>query len=182
MSGNRRSWPLGLGAPLPLDPRGFDPPPIPVFVSGLVPTVVAITTHSFSYRDLTRVGLSLHHKVVWRSGHGKLIWSAVNDWQNSRKIVVRRRARCSPLERRRLPWIRAHLLTFENAPNKIEVKDNLGEHRDNRSNGNEDYQRMKRVEPSVFCKLCITTRHSHHAHRMHGNEDAIDADEGYPEM
>src|SRR5882724_10949632 len=95
---------------------------------------------------------------------------------------MRRRARGGPLERSRLPRIRAGLLTLEDTPNKIEVKNNLRQHRDNRGDGNEDYQRVKRVEPPILSELRIATRHSHHSHRVHGNEDAIDADESNPEM
>src|SRR5947207_7851458 len=41
---------------------------------------------------------------------------------------------------------------------------------------------MQRLEELVFSKLCIPAGHPGNSHRMHRNEDAINADEGDPEM
>ena len=41
---------------------------------------------------------------------------------------------------------------------------------------------MQRLQKFVLGKLRETPRHSHHSHRVHRHEDAVDADESYPEM
>src|SRR5688572_23725946 len=41
---------------------------------------------------------------------------------------------------------------------------------------------MQRLQKLVLCKLCKAARHTNHSHCVHGNKDAIDADECYPEV
>src|SRR6266850_2841110 len=180
-SGKGASWPFRLREPLPLGPRGPGPPPSPVFVSGLVPvTVVAITAYSFSL--FTWLRFILHNVVVRRTGHRKFIWSSIYYRQNPCKIVVHWRAGSGPLKRGRLPRVGAGLFTLENAPDQIEVKDELDQHRADRGDRNKYNQRVQRLKEFILGKLRIPSRHAGDSHCVHWNKDAVDTDEGDPKM
>ena len=109
---------------LPFGPGNFPPEPIPLFGSFLVlVTIVAITAR--------HVGpdVCLHHVIVGGSGNGELVWSVINHRQHAGKVIVWRRRRRGPFERRCLPGIVTGFLTFEDAPEYVEVEKDLGKDR-----------------------------------------------------
>src|SRR5947199_10717947 len=80
-------------------------------------------------RRRRRIGL---HNVVARSArHAVLVWSMIHDRRMPAEIVVRWRRGCSPLQRRRLPWIVRSFWPLLHAPEQVEQEHEL------EANGNE---------------------------------------------
>ena len=100
----------------------------------------------------------------------------------TREIVVRRRSRCRPLERRRFPGIVGRLLALEHAPEEIEVEQDLNQHCDYRCHSDEYDQGVRMLQKLVFAKLRVAPRHSQHSHRVKRNKDRVHAEKGNPKM
>src|SRR5205085_11795508 len=114
--------------PFPPSPPGFLPfgpgnPPEPIPLVGtflVLVTIVAITAWHVG-RDI-----SLHHEIARRAWHCKLVWAMVNSRQHAGEVVVWRWCSRGPFEGCCLPWIVGRPLTFEDAPNEVEIEDQLG--------------------------------------------------------
>src|SRR5258708_14936393 len=98
------------------------------------------------------------------------------------KIIVRRRGCRGPFKRRRLPGIVADLLAFEQAPNEIEVENELDRHGNDRRDRYEQNQRMRVIQKAILTEVRVTSRHSQKTHRVERNKDRIDAEESNPKM
>src|SRR6185369_7456178 len=162
---------------LPFGPGRFPPEPIPLVGSFLVlVTIMAITAWHVGPH------ISLHYVIIWRAWNRKFVWAVINRRQHAREVVVRRRRRSGPFERRRFPWIVARLLAFEDAPEHVEVEQYLGQYRDDGCNRDEQYEWMQRLQKLVLAETRIASRHADDSHDVHRHKDRVDADERQPEM
>src|SRR6185369_1373953 len=126
-----------LWKPLPLPDR--DPPPTPAWTVLSVVAVAAIPASMFGNYVLA---VSLHDEVVRRARHREFIRTVIHGRHDARKIVMRRRRRNRPLERRGFPGVVSGRRAFEHAPEEIEIEEDLSHDSNDRRHSHKQHQPM----------------------------------------
>ena len=126
--------------------------------------------------------IGLHHIILGGSRDAVFIWAMVNHRDLAAKVVMRRRRRNGPLQRRGFPRIVGGLFSLEQTPEEIDQKDDLGRGGDDGRDGNENVIGLSARQILKFSSLRISARMAHDPHDVHRHEDRIDPDESQPEV
>src|SRR5260370_37059833 len=98
------------------------------------------------------------------------------------EVVKRRRRRDGPLKRGRLPGVLRRSLPYEQAPKEVEEENQLSATSDERRDGHKRMHGDQVLHEDDFRELRIAPDVTFKSDEVHRHEDAIDPNEGEPEM
>src|ERR1035441_5393554 len=125
----------------------------------------------------------LRNVIVRRARHSEFIRSAIHDLLDASKIVMRRRRRDRPFERRRVPWILfLRFLPRKQAPEEVEQEDELRTYGNKRRNADENMDRLQLLQK--FHRGCVEVapRMCGQPQEVHRHENAVNTDEREPKV
>src|SRR5687767_11827640 len=126
--------------------------------------------------------LSVLGQVIFRNlGRAVLVRAAI-DRRDGVKVAVRRRYRGHPLEGIRLPRVAFGPSAAEEAPEEVDNKGDLRQPQQYRTDRNEDVDGLQRLQELILQGIVDAPHMTPHPENVHGEEGAIEEDEGAPEV